>query len=276
MLPVLNYSAEIWGYTKSKEVERIHLKFCKRLLKVRSNTCTAVVYGELGRYPLYIHRYIQIIKYWLKIINSDNIILRCVYNQALADTEKGHLNWVSNVKRILNQYGFSFVFVNAATVNAKLFLPEFKNRIINCFNQEWVTSLDSPVLVLYKEFKLMCEYEYYLDIIPKSLRFYFCRLRLSNLTLRVQTGRYSRNRIVREERYCICCNTLDIEDEFHFVCICPCYNAIRSKYIKTYFCKRPSVYKFIELLKSKNKNDLVRVSLYVKEALSIRKAILNV
>ena len=30
--PIINYSCEIWGYTKSKEIERIHLKFCKRIL----------------------------------------------------------------------------------------------------------------------------------------------------------------------------------------------------------------------------------------------------
>ena len=48
VLPILNYSSEIWGYTKSKELEKIHLKFCKRLLGVRVNTCTAAVYGELG------------------------------------------------------------------------------------------------------------------------------------------------------------------------------------------------------------------------------------
>jgi len=51
VLHILNNSSEFWGYTKSKELERIHLKFCKRLLRVRVITCTAAVYGELGRYP---------------------------------------------------------------------------------------------------------------------------------------------------------------------------------------------------------------------------------
>ena len=34
---ILNYACEIWGNTKSKELERVHLKFCKRLLNVRQN-----------------------------------------------------------------------------------------------------------------------------------------------------------------------------------------------------------------------------------------------
>ena len=28
---ILSYSSEVWGYTKSKEIERVHLKFCKRI-----------------------------------------------------------------------------------------------------------------------------------------------------------------------------------------------------------------------------------------------------
>ena len=30
---VIGYGAEVWGYTKSKEKERLHLNFLKRLLK---------------------------------------------------------------------------------------------------------------------------------------------------------------------------------------------------------------------------------------------------
>ena len=71
---IINYGAEVWGYTKSKELERLHLKFLKRLFKVRLNTCNNMVYGELGRYPLYIHRYVRILKYWFKLQSSDNII----------------------------------------------------------------------------------------------------------------------------------------------------------------------------------------------------------
>ena len=72
----LSYASEVWGNTKSKEVERIHLKFCKQLLHVKTSTCNMAVYGELGRYPLYVNRYTRMIKYWCKIIQSDNIIIR--------------------------------------------------------------------------------------------------------------------------------------------------------------------------------------------------------
>ena len=40
----LNYSGEVWGFGKSKEIERIHLKFCKRHLNVKSSTFADAIY----------------------------------------------------------------------------------------------------------------------------------------------------------------------------------------------------------------------------------------
>ena len=36
--PVACYGAEIWGYTNSDEIERIHTRFCKQYLSLRQNT----------------------------------------------------------------------------------------------------------------------------------------------------------------------------------------------------------------------------------------------
>ena len=52
---LLNYGSPIWGFTKSKELERLHLKFLKSLLGVKTSTSNAGVYIEFGRYPLFIN-----------------------------------------------------------------------------------------------------------------------------------------------------------------------------------------------------------------------------
>ena len=75
---ILCYASEIWGSCKCKRIERVHLKFCKRLLNVRTSACSVGVYGELGRFPLYISRYVRMIKYWFKIMNTENTLLRYV------------------------------------------------------------------------------------------------------------------------------------------------------------------------------------------------------
>ena len=58
---MLNNACEISGFSKSKEIERIHLKFCKKILMFKMNTPTTAVYGELEHGPLYMSRYLRIL-----------------------------------------------------------------------------------------------------------------------------------------------------------------------------------------------------------------------
>ena len=90
---ILNYSCEIWGFGKCKGIERIHLKFCKALLKVKSSTSNMGVYGELERYPLFISRYSRIIKYWCHLMSSDNILINNLYYSLVEACNLGKKNW---------------------------------------------------------------------------------------------------------------------------------------------------------------------------------------
>jgi len=55
------------------------------------------------------------------------------------------------------------------------------------------------------------------------------QLRLSSHSLYVETGRYSRQRIDRNQRHCTVCNSQVIDDEFHFVIKCPIYEHYKEK-----------------------------------------------
>jgi hypothetical protein len=46
--PILLYGCETWGFGKNDINERVHLKFCKLLLHVKTSTPNFMVYGELG------------------------------------------------------------------------------------------------------------------------------------------------------------------------------------------------------------------------------------
>ena len=52
------------------------------------------------------------------------------------------------------------------------------------------------------------------------------------------------------------CYLNDIEDEIHFILVCPKCLMLRQKYIKHYF-KKPSVYKLCQL-SSSNRNSLIK------------------
>jgi len=43
---ILNYSSEKCGFSKSKELERLHLKLCKRIHKVPLSSSKSAIYDE--------------------------------------------------------------------------------------------------------------------------------------------------------------------------------------------------------------------------------------
>ena len=66
--PILLYSSEIWGLQRLENIEIFlyffsHLMACKRFLGVPVRTPNKMVYGDLGRFPLFINSYISCIKY---------------------------------------------------------------------------------------------------------------------------------------------------------------------------------------------------------------------
>ena len=70
---VINYGSEVWGFHHAKEIETIHNRFCRSVLKVPKNTSVCCVIGDLGHLPMYIVRKQKLLKYWLKIITKKNI-----------------------------------------------------------------------------------------------------------------------------------------------------------------------------------------------------------
>ena len=72
VVPILLYGSEVWGVSKFKEVDKLHIRFCKYILGVRQQTPNLAVYGQLGRFPLYVICKEMSIKFWLKIMKNDN------------------------------------------------------------------------------------------------------------------------------------------------------------------------------------------------------------
>ena len=92
------------------------------------------------------------------------------------------------------------------------------------------------------------------------------------LPIRVEVGRY-RNLAV-EERICEICNTNEIEDELHFVMVCPVYNSYRNELLDSVVSQDFQLYndldKFIYLMKNQPK----QVAKFIVKAIDLRKGIL--
>ena len=109
--------------------------------------------------------------------------------------------------------------------------------------------------------------------LPSKLTNIPTKLHLSSHKLRIESDRYNKNRTPRELRYCILCYVNYVEDEHHFVLVCPAFIGLRKKYIEAYYHRNPSAFKFCELLKT-DKNILYKLSKFLYEAFILRKSLL--
>ena len=106
----------------------MHIRFCKPIPNVKLSTSNAGIYGEFGRYPLYINQYIRIVKYLLKIVNTNNCILSTVYKCSLQLCNLGKPCWATNVKHILCNYGYGNVCENPNGIDRTVFYVVLKEN----------------------------------------------------------------------------------------------------------------------------------------------------
>ena len=70
--PILLYASEVWGIYEYEHIDKIHFKFCKNILGVRTQSPNYAVYGDLGRYALSVIAKEGSIKFLLKILANNN------------------------------------------------------------------------------------------------------------------------------------------------------------------------------------------------------------
>ena len=266
---ILLYSSEIWGLQRLDKIEKVHVLACKRYLGVPLKTPNKLVYSELGRYPLYINTYIKTIKYWFRLLDMDASRLpKQAYLMMVTLDKKGKKCWVTGVREILSKSGFLEVWLNQGVVNMKLFLLEFKQRLIDIYLQEWTASVREK-----DRYALYCSIEggfgnngYLKSVNIFCLRVALTQIRLGVLPLRNNTERYCER---PEAKFCMFCKNVN-EDEHHFLFVCPLYKDMRAKFLGSFsnVC--------MNTLLSGMMQDMSRsVAKYIFHSITLRQKILN-
>ena len=110
--PVLLYGSEIWGqdfmdYKKwdKSPIEKIHLKFCKNLLQCNRQAYNTAVRGELGQFPLLLDVKLNIVKYWLHIVQLPHNNLA---KEAFMEQMKNNWSWFNSLSAVTKENGINF------------------------------------------------------------------------------------------------------------------------------------------------------------------------
>jgi len=144
--PILCYSSEVWGFIYGKAIEKVHLQFCKRILGVKKTTQNDLIYGDLGRIDLKTRRYVNIIKYWLKLLALNEKMFAKKFFLMLKidiETRPEKENWCTLLKNLLNNLGLFDAWYFQQVGNQQYFMALVKQRLTDHFIPNWNSRLDN-------------------------------------------------------------------------------------------------------------------------------------
>lgn len=284
--PIALYNSEVWVGYKScyqrKSVEemfditfkgqndfdKLFTRFSKFVLGVHSKASNFAVLSELGQSPLIITAIISCINFWLHVLQSsaDSLIYKAYWEQYNSSSKSV---WLSFVKNVLYDLGFSHVWENQCTFNSFSLLGCIKNKLKERYVSFWKKQMNSDEKMMklrtYKLIKKQFGPEKYLEVVnDRKHRKALAAFRISAHKLNIERGRYINLKV--EDRLCSDCN--DIEDEIHVLCKCNKYQTLRNQMFKVCIKKITNLHRadkelFVDILTSLDNDVLKAVSLFV-------------
>ena len=190
------------------------------------------------------------------------------YEMLLQKEAAGKQNWVSDVKRVLMENGFGFVWLNQGVGNEHMFLSEFKERLILSFRQNWHAELEQNQRFSWHfAFKDVFQVEKYLMIVTnKWHRDSLANFRMRTLGLNSNKRWFLTAQSANEA--CPFCPSAR-EDESHFVFHCAEYSDIRAKCLvfNTRYAERENL---TDVLCCKNEEIVMSFAKFLAEAIKLR------
>ena len=277
--PILTYAAEVWGLEDNCHMEKLHTFAIKRLINVPIHASNSIVYGECGRYPLFIRTYKKCIRYWCTLLRlPSNRLCKQAYQMLVQQSELGHLNWAARVKSCLTVNGFGIVWLSQEVGDDKRFIATFTDRLVSCFKQNWHAKLESEdKYSWFYSFKSILQPEKYLLIVTnKWHRDMLARFRTRTLGFRANLRWFDFQGA--SDNFCLFCPDKPVkEDEVHFLFHCKAYKHIREKCdLFSASDSHGQRLSLIDILTSLDDYIILSLAKYVAEAISVRNKILTV
>ena len=137
-------------------------------------------------------------------------------------------SWANSLKYHLMKLGFEQDWAEEKTIDIKL----VHMRLTKLEEKDWLDELAAkPKLRLLKTLKSeLAVAEHVTSFLSKKQRSLIPRLRMGNLPIALETGRYEGKSI--SERICVVCNRNETEDEWYLLFACPRYEETRKKWME--------------------------------------------
>ena len=206
---------------------------------------------------------------------DDNRLPKRCYKMLYRQDNIGRKNWASQIKTILYKIGFGISWVAQEVGDINIFINQVKQRLIDIEQQDWhIEILKYSKLRTLVEFKTLLNPERYIhEVNILNHRTALTRLRISAHNLAIETDRQLK--IDAELRVCKYCHAIGenyVEDEYHFLLICPLYDHIRFNLLPLNIILFPTTENFVKLMKTEDCETMNKLANYCYLAFKCRES----
>ncbi len=229
--PVINLKN--WNKTS---IEKLQLEIIKNILGVHRSTSNDACRAELGLYPLKIEIQKRCVQFWHHLHQSDPDSIQ--YKALLANetsAESHPLNTLAHQlvhkTQLLTDYSFT----------PKTIIKEIDTNLKDIHDESLKIQFGlQNKLQCYSTLNRTTTFANYLLIKPFKERQILSKYRLSDHDLEIERGRHRQTWTEREQRICRHCDLQQIEDEKHFLMMCPKYLHVRETFLPRFDALIPS------------------------------------
>ena len=222
--PILDYASGAWAIKPHSKIEQVQFNALRYFFGVHRFAPLDMLTGDSGWLSCHSRQKLATLRLWNRLISlSSDRITNYIFRWDIRHCHKRG-TWSNYVRNILYDIDLGNHFDNAYMCSLDLAYSSLIQNETHRWNE---SRYSKPKLRYYNMFKPSFEQEEYFNMnISKRQRSLFSQFRAGILPLNVETGRF-RN-IDLPDRVCTLCPLSEVEDEYHFLCICPTYSDLRE------------------------------------------------
>ena len=207
-----------------------------------------------------------------------------VYNELLNLHNQGYRTWCKTVMRVMEDLDYKPMWDShcLGVVSTEIDIYNVKLSLQNKYSAGWSAAINDvskhPVLRTYRLYKTKhCAGPYLLCNLNPKYKKCIAKFRVSSHSLAIETGRHTKPAIPIEQRICRYCNNIVVDDELHFLLICPFNSTEREELIyKAHFdihnfSALSASDKMAEIMRCQNKIFLSSFGKFLKDSFLKRK-----
>jgi hypothetical protein len=219
--PIIDYCSGIWGFKSYKSIQDVQYKAIRYFLGVHKFCPLPALEGDIGWSSCVTRCHLNMIRFWNHLITlSDDRLPHKILSYNIRKRNICN-NWYSELSTVTNLVNPEYF----SPIDLEYCKQEFDIKQSDYWNNNRYLKVK---LRYYNIFKSdICPESYVISNLSKPQRSVYAQFRSGILPLAIETGRFSN--ISLNDRICTMCNSNDVEDEFHFLCICDKYADLRSK-----------------------------------------------